>query len=674
MTKSKTISPCGRLAALLLSIVGLPAAAHAVGFTMTPASVAADYTGTITLDIAGVSTGQTVVVETFLDTNGNGAVDGGELLVQSFQVTDGQALVIGGKRNTNVPGDDDGSANGNIVTQLRFQALAEIPKAVGTFVYRVSPATSGFTPIVFPFSVTQPDYPQQVVGQVNSGGLPVPFAYAFLITPTSDGPVFGALADAGGNFTLNAAADSYMLGAVKDGFSFNFGTAPQVMLSAGATAVQNVSLAAANRTISGRITDSQTGAGLAGVQMTAESSAPDLISLVFTDTDGNFNISVSNVATQWLLYPAEKSVALLGYLLASDGYPVETAGGNVSGVSIPLPKATALIWGNLHVDQGPPLPDIGICADNSGQYESCVVSDSGGDYIAGVLGGTWNVYADSDALAALGYVGQGARVGVGTGQALQQDLVARHPTAHLAGRMVDDSIPANAIADACISAFPDQGETVAGRTDGDGNFSLGVVAGTWHLGLCSEDAQQRGLVPSLLSFSVTDGSDITGIQYVAKQATALITGHLQDNDTVSVAGVGVFAQANVGGISYGSWQQTDAGGNFSLGVFNGSWEVYLSCNDLSARGYSCPAGQFVTVSGSNQVANFTVQPLAPCVGDCDENGQVTVDEILAMLRIALGDSSGLPCPAGDADKNGQITVDEIITAVHHALNGCGQTQ
>jgi hypothetical protein len=59
-----------------------------------------------------------------------------------------------------------------------------------------------------------------------------------------------------------------------------------------------------------------------------------------------------------------------------------------------------------------------------------------------------------------------------------------------------------------------------------------------------------------------------------------------------------------------------------------------------------------------------------CRGDCDGNGQVTVDEILTMVNIALGNASLLDCGAADANHDGQVTVDEILTAVNNALNGC----
>ena len=50
---------------------------------------------------------------------------------------------------------------------------------------------------------------------------------------------------------------------------------------------------------------------------------------------------------------------------------------------------------------------------------------------------------------------------------------------------------------------------------------------------------------------------------------------------------------------------------------------------------------------------------------------VTVDEILTMVNIALGNERIEDCPAGDRSQDGMITVDEILTAVSKALNGCG---
>ena len=60
----------------------------------------------------------------------------------------------------------------------------------------------------------------------------------------------------------------------------------------------------------------------------------------------------------------------------------------------------------------------------------------------------------------------------------------------------------------------------------------------------------------------------------------------------------------------------------------------------------------------------------PCRGDCNSDRHVTVDEVLTMMNIALGNSPTSDCIWGDGNHDGTITVDEILAAVSNALNGC----
>ena len=61
---------------------------------------------------------------------------------------------------------------------------------------------------------------------------------------------------------------------------------------------------------------------------------------------------------------------------------------------------------------------------------------------------------------------------------------------------------------------------------------------------------------------------------------------------------------------------------------------------------------------------------AGCVGDCGGDTEVTVNELIVMVNVALGTSPVSACPVGDSNGDGEITVNEIITAVNNALNGC----
>lgn len=92
------------------------------------------------------------------------------------------------------------------------------------------------------------------------------------------------------------------------------------------------------------------------------------------------------------------------------------------------------------------------------------------------------------------------------------------------------------------------------------------------------------------------------------------------------------------------------------------------------------AGFFVCLRGALRVALvglvLTVVFLSPrdaraaCVGDCNVDAAVSVDEVVRLVTLALDGGSVETCAAGDANADGAITVDEIVTAVSYALTGC----
>ena len=87
---------------------------------------------------------------------------------------------------------------------------------------------------------------------------------------------------------------------------------------------------------------------------------------------------------------------------------------------------------------------------------------------------------------------------------------------------------------------------------------------------------------------------------------------------------------------------------------------------------------------------FASDPL-PC--DCDNNGQVTVNELVNTVLLAFGCAPGAPCcvdpyylgdgsyvcggiaypgscPAADQDHNGFVTINELVKGVKALLEGC----
>jgi hypothetical protein len=70
---------------------------------------------------------------------------------------------------------------------------------------------------------------------------------------------------------------------------------------------------------------------------------------------------------------------------------------------------------------------------------------------------------------------------------------------------------------------------------------------------------------------------------------------------------------------------------------------------------------------------LSIVPSDPtCVGDCNGDVQVTIDELLTAINIALGTAPLTACPRADADGDGTVTIDDLLVAVSNALNGCQQ--
>jgi hypothetical protein len=61
-----------------------------------------------------------------------------------------------------------------------------------------------------------------------------------------------------------------------------------------------------------------------------------------------------------------------------------------------------------------------------------------------------------------------------------------------------------------------------------------------------------------------------------------------------------------------------------------------------------------------------------CTGDCDEDNEVTIEELVTGVSIAVGAAPMRRCAHFDRNGDGQVTIEEVIAGVGVALDGCAR--
>lgn len=90
----------------------------------------------------------------------------------------------------------------------------------------------------------------------------------------------------------------------------------------------------------------------------------------------------------------------------------------------------------------------------------------------------------------------------------------------------------------------------------------------------------------------------------------------------------------------------------------------------AASGCLIAALGFDAVHAQTPTATQTPPPGAVCVGDCDGDRIVLVNEIQTLVNVALERADATACAAGREQASAAVTVDELVTAVSRLLHGC----
>lgn len=85
--------------------------------------------------------------------------------------------------------------------------------------------------------------------------------------------------------------------------------------------------------------------------------------------------------------------------------------------------------------------------------------------------------------------------------------------------------------------------------------------------------------------------------------------------------------------------------------------------------HSCAGDRYApTPTCGRMTPTPTPSPAPACIGDCDGDGMVRVNEIVVGVNIALGGIAITACQKFDKSQDGQVTVDEILFAINNLLS------
>jgi hypothetical protein len=462
------------------------------------------YAGVITLNITGLTNGEPVKVQTFLDVNGSGVLQTNDPLLDVFDIADGGVDVIGGITNISVPYDLN-PATGAITATLSFAPPLE--NIVGQKIYRVS-GNGAFSPVTAVLDVTNAALAQSVSGTVYSNGIaPFPNAVVVVLTAARQNYVAATVADASGHYYLTLNPGDYFLLPAFPGYFADQFTLPEVNLTNGVSATNNLTLISGTVSISGTVYDSGNSNGLGGVFLQAQSSTQtnSYFEVAFTDKNGNYTIGATS--NNWKIRITPDRLADRAYLTPqNNALKVDASFGSVTNGNIGLYRGNALFYGRVTISNVPVANLAMDCNDDQQLLNGKSYTDLNGNYAMMALADTnllgpnamWNCNPNTGDETGPridtfnNYIfNQAENVSLTNNQTVLENFIGLPVTATISGRVVNNQgtpvpflgVGANATIDGYtfVTEFQD--------TDTNGNFSFGAASGQWYVNVncCGND-------------------------------------------------------------------------------------------------------------------------------------------------------------------------------------------
>jgi hypothetical protein len=355
--------------------------------------------------------------------------------------------------------------------------------------------------------------------------------------------------------------------------------------------------------------------GIAGTQTTISNA----VVLLFSSNNG-LNVQAGTVANSSGLYTIRApsgnyfiAAAESNFVADPQEVPLFTNATNSVNVSL-TPSTTNLTGKVLSTGTNSiAVPGLTGLALDTNNALSLYFTSTNGTFAAPVVSSLWIVPVDNFAAQFAGYLTPLTNTAfVVSNKLVNVTNRLSKATAIFYGTLLNNS--GNPMPGVYMEATDNANHQSLGLTDQNGRYVLGVIGetNTWQLTVVPQN--NPGLTntyvfsPGLVETNIAVGQAIEQ-NFILAQASATISGIVQDIDDHPISGVEVFAVTTNNGVVYQAFSATtDANGDYSLNVISsGLWTVGLNPASLESLGFNnVPEDQSTNLNDSSAIINFSV--------------------------------------------------------------------
>lgn len=453
-----------------------------------------------------------------------------------------------------------------------------------------------------------------ITGHVTADGVPVPDAYVSIYSETTSQNL-SAQTDETGAFEFAGLANGTW------SISAYLGSEYQLLLNPSATLSDSNSSATADlaflswptgtATISGVVTDSQTGTAIPGASVSAFGVDVAHNSYQITDETGSFSFTLLPEGTFSLNFFA------FGYLIATKD--VQAVSDATTAADQALIPADAAISGHIKSKDGAPIAGIYVNANAAGGNFGWAETDENGDYVITDLGAV--SYTLTVGGVGTPYTAKGKTITAATDGSATANFTLKDRTRGSFGGYVLDAAGEYYDAPVCVTLYSSKNTravaevTTYGPDYGDGTYTFDrLKPGSYTAKFTDCDADPAKAFDTaylggsstyagatFVTIAAAEDSQDNTFSVTPRATTSSITGHVEKPNGTAIAGLTVFV---TDGIASSASAVTDANGNYTVaGLFTDSYSVTVGGGTTL---YKEKHKTVTTVADGSVTANFTL--------------------------------------------------------------------